>query len=412
MLVAPVGPADVYSAALGGIYGYASAGRLPCVAGHDGVGLVARVGPGVKGALAEGDLVQPAAPLMGTWRAAAVWRAKALTRVGSLGARWRDAAGGGGAAAAAICRDAAGAAGAANGGAGGKVRGEIKGDDSTSTSRLGGGVDVLLPLEYLAVSRELLAAYRLLEMHDLKPGDCVILNAPNSTVGRAVLQLARLLKLRTLALLRPPAASPPPPPVNDSQGGVGPARQQGAATDTGDAGGRDEARWRQVAERLVALGATHVLRDEGAIQAQLGPLKHFARPSLALDAVGGASAARMADALCDGGTLVVYGCLGGAAPALDWKAYVFRGLTLKGFNARAWAAAHPSRAARALASISRLVAAGLLSLEFTEYEFKPEWRDAAEHAAGEQQGGPRGGSRALMMMPGLAAFRGHGGAEP
>jgi hypothetical protein len=105
---------------------------------------------------------------MGTWRAAAVWRAKALTRVGSLGARWRDAAGGGGAAAAAICRDAAGAAGAANAGAGGKVRGEIKGDDSTSTSRLGGGVDVLLPLEYLAVSRELLAAYRLLEMHDLK----------------------------------------------------------------------------------------------------------------------------------------------------------------------------------------------------------------------------------------------------
>jgi hypothetical protein len=99
-----------------------------------------------------------------------------------------------------------------------------------------------------------------------QPGDCVILNAPNSTVGRAVLQLARLLKLRTLALLRPPAASPPPPPVNDSQGGVGPARQQGAATDTGDAGGRDEARWRQVAERLVALGATHVLRDEGAIQ--------------------------------------------------------------------------------------------------------------------------------------------------
>ena len=51
-----------------------------------------------------------------------------------------------------------------------------------------------------------------------------------------------------------------------------------------------------------------------------------ALPRLALDAVGGASAGRLAGALADGGTLVVYGCLGGHPPALPWQAWVHHGL--------------------------------------------------------------------------------------
>ena len=61
------------------------------------------------------------------------------------------------------------------------------------------------------------------------------------------------------------------------------------------------------------------------------------------------------------------------------RSYVFRGLSVRGFNARAWSAAEPQRARRALAAVGRLVAAGLFSLEFTEYEFESEWADAAEH---------------------------------
>jgi hypothetical protein len=76
---------------------------------------------------------------------------------------------------------------------------------------------------------------------------------------------------------------------------------------------------------------------------------------------------------------------------------------VRGHNARAWAAAEPSKAARALRSVAGLVAAGLLVLEFTEYDFLGEWAEGAEHAAGEE-GGRCGGSRALMMMPGLPAF--------
>lgn len=114
-----------------------------------------KVGPGVKGALVEGDLVQPAAPFAGAWRAALVAPAKSLTKVGSLAhdePAWRAAVAGGGAAAAACCREAAEAAAAAAGGAQADGRPQA----------------ALLPLEYMAVSREMVAAYRLLEMGDLQ----------------------------------------------------------------------------------------------------------------------------------------------------------------------------------------------------------------------------------------------------
>lgn len=46
-------------------------------------------------------------------------------------------------------------------------------------------------------------AYRLLEDYgSLKPGDSVILNAANSTVGTCVIQLCRMLKLRAVAVVR------------------------------------------------------------------------------------------------------------------------------------------------------------------------------------------------------------------
>jgi hypothetical protein len=48
-------------------------------------------------------------------------------------------------------------------------------------------------------------AYRLLEDYgQLKPGDSVILNAANSTVGTCVIQLCRMLKLRAIAVVRDP----------------------------------------------------------------------------------------------------------------------------------------------------------------------------------------------------------------
>jgi len=56
-----------------------------------------------------------------------------------------------------------------------------------------------------ATTGEMCVAFRLL--HDygsLKPGDGVILNAANSTVGTCIIQLCRCLKLRPIAVVRDP----------------------------------------------------------------------------------------------------------------------------------------------------------------------------------------------------------------
>lgn len=76
----------------------------------------------------------------------------------------------------------------------------------------------------------------------LQPGDCVIINAANSVVGRTLLQLCKLLKLRAVAILRTRASS---------------------------AAGSVDARFDATAEQLKALGATLVLKDEASIKVRL-----------------------------------------------------------------------------------------------------------------------------------------------
>lgn len=120
-----------------------------------------------------------------------------------------------------------------------------------------------------------------------QPGDCVILNAANSTVGQVVIQLCCLLRLRAVAVVS------------------------------------DRPDFDKTALWLRALGAAEVLLDEGSLKAELGKLKFFAKPKLALDAVGGASSARLTEALGEGGTVVVYGCMSGKSPLWSWHTFVF-----------------------------------------------------------------------------------------
>ncbi|KDD72955.1 hypothetical protein H632_c2697p1, partial [Helicosporidium sp. ATCC 50920] len=131
---------------------------------------------------------------------------------------------------------------------------------------------------------------------------------------------------------------------------------------------------------LRGLGASHVLADTGSLRARLEAVRFFARPKVALDAVGGASASRLADALTDGGEVLVYGCLGGRAPAWSWQTWVFRGIRVRGLNTRAWMADHPTRAAGAIEALAKLCRADKLRVEHTEYELATEFDEAFEHA--------------------------------
>jgi trans-2-enoyl-CoA reductase len=74
MRAVPINPADIYTIRTGGMYGTDQVAP-PFVAGHDGLAVVVKVGPGVKG-LAENDWVAPIKPHLGTWRSLAGGRAR------------------------------------------------------------------------------------------------------------------------------------------------------------------------------------------------------------------------------------------------------------------------------------------------------------------------------------------------
>jgi hypothetical protein len=126
-----------------------------------------------------------------------------------------------------------------------------------------------------------------------KPGDCIILNSANSTVGQAVLQISKLLKLRAIAVVRdvPGAVMQQPDIVLQGQvpaHGLSAAAAAAAPTQSnsmqnGQHGhqhaslnmlpGNDETDghkatvgWDRMANYLKAIGASEVLKDTGSFK--------------------------------------------------------------------------------------------------------------------------------------------------
>jgi NADPH:quinone reductase-like Zn-dependent oxidoreductase len=140
-------------------------------------------------------------------------------------------------------------------------------------------------------------AYALL--HDfaaLAPGDWIVQNAANSGVGRCVIQLARRLGLHTLNIVRRP----------------------------------------ELIDELLALGADRVVLDTTDLRAEGTPLMDGARARLALNAVGGASALNLANALAPGSPLVTYGAMARQPLKIPNGLLIFGGLTFHGFWLRSW----------------------------------------------------------------------------
>jgi trans-2-enoyl-CoA reductase len=144
-----------------------------------------------------------------------------------------------------------------------------------------------------------LTAWLLLrEFVDLRPGDWVVQNAGNSGVGLAVVQLAAQLGVRTLNFVRRPEAAEI-------------CRQHGA-------------------ECIVVEDGTGNAAD-AALQ-MLGS----ERPKLALNAVGGESALRLAGLLADRGLHVTYGAMSKQKLSIPNRFLIFKELTFTGFWVTRW----------------------------------------------------------------------------
>ena len=161
-----------------------------------------------------------------------------------------------------------------------------------------------LPLQMYACSRSLCVAYRLLEDYGgLRPGDTLIQNGADLPTGQAVIQLGKMLRIRTINV------------VPDDDG------------------------FERTKEILTRLGATHVLRDNSKLAEFLGAIGSD-MPRLALDAYGGDAGRRLAIALRPGGALVLHSMQSGQVPQLSPSVLMHHQVSLFAFNLSQWTQRH------------------------------------------------------------------------
>jgi len=230
---APINPADLNT-----VEGkYPVRPPLPAVPGVEGVGVVQEVGPEVKH-LKKGSVVLLPHGL-GTWREAAVMPAESLIEI-----------------------------------------------------------DPQVPLEQAAMLKiNPPTAWRML--HDfvtLKPGDWMIQNAANSGVGRATIQIAKSLGIKTVNLVR---------------------RQE-------------------LVEELRAEGGDVVLVEGEDLRKQVADATGGAKLRLAFNSVGGESALNLANTLANGGVIVTFGAMSKQPLRIPNGLLIFKDLSWRGFWLTRW----------------------------------------------------------------------------
>jgi len=130
----------------------------------------------------------------------------------------------------------------------------------------------------------------------LCPGDWIAQNAATSAVGRAAIEIAKRKGWKTLNVVRRPEA----------------------------------------AGELRDLGADAVVVDGPGMADEAAAILGGAKPKLGLNAVGGASATRLAGLLAEGATLVTYGAMSREALKIPNGFLIFRDLHFRGFWLTRW----------------------------------------------------------------------------
>uniref|UniRef100_A0A1I7UC42 Enoyl-[acyl-carrier-protein] reductase, mitochondrial n=1 Tax=Caenorhabditis tropicalis TaxID=1561998 RepID=A0A1I7UC42_9PELO len=233
-IASPINPADLNQ--IQGVYPVKP--TLPAVGGNEGFGRVISVGSNVK-SIKEGDHVIPNRSGLGTWR-----------EVG------------------------------------------LHSEDNVFP------IDNNLPLEYAAVFQvNPPTAYRMLkDFIDLKKGDTIVQNGANSAVGKQVIQICRILGIKSVNVVR--------------------------SRDNLD----------ELVKELKNLGADHVITQEELYARKA----KFPGVKLALNCVGGRSSLFLASLLDHGGCMVTYGGMSKQPVDCPTGPLIFKDISLRGFWMSRW----------------------------------------------------------------------------
>lgn len=194
-----------------------------------------------------------------------------------------------------------------------------------------------------------MTAWHLLTQHvKLEQGDWILLNAANSGVGRALIQIARQMGIQTANFVRR----------------------------------------RELREELLQLGADKVFTDdeEGLQEAKTFLQRH--PPKLACNAVGGDSALRQMELLASEGTLVTYGAMSRRSLKVPNKYLIFKGIRLDGLWISRWyEKANRETLREALEPLAQMTLNQELHTAVDEVVPMSEFRYAVERAAAEFRSG-------------------------
>jgi trans-2-enoyl-CoA reductase len=205
------------------------------------------------------------------------------------------------------------------------------------------------PLQAAMLKVNPITAWRML--HDfvmLRTGDWFIQNAANSAAGRAAIQIGRELGLRSVNIVR-----------------------------------RTE-----VMDELRRDGADVVLLDRESIREEVSAHTSGAQIRLALNAVGGESAIRMAKALAADATIVTYGAMSLQPLTIPNGMLIFKNLKFTGFWVNKWydQATRDERAAT-FAPLFEMAKRGLLRTQVEKSYSLGEATAAVRHAMQNKRSG-------------------------
>lgn len=181
------------------------------------------------------------------------------------------------------------------------------------------------------VSVNPVTAWRLLKDFVDLEGGWFLHNGATSSVGRTILQLAKLWGFKNIAIVR----------------------------DVEDRGKRDELK-----HTLELLGATKVF-TEAEFKARgfkdtVAKLTNGQEVRLGLNCIGGDNVSKMSNILSPGGQLVTYGSMSRSATRLSASSLIFRDVTYRGFWVSRWGEAHPEEKEKTVGQLLDLMRDGKL----------------------------------------------------